>query len=86
MPLMSSLLSPVSLVCRDEFKSYDYQKIFDLMMKPAFLFDGRNILDHGKLRQIGFEVEGIGKPQESELVSLHAMQPSGGSNVDGLGA
>jgi UDPglucose 6-dehydrogenase len=58
----------------DEFKSYDYEKIFDAMMKPAFVFDGRNILDHAKLRNIGFEVEGIGKPQESELVSLHCAQ------------
>jgi len=55
----------------DEFKSYDYNKIFDLMMKPAFIFDGRNILEHNKLREIGFEVEGIGKPQESEVRSLH---------------
>ncbi len=32
------------------------------MEKPAFLFDGRNILDHDKLREIGFEVYAIGKP------------------------
>lgn len=40
----------------DEFKEYDYQKIYDQMQKPAFLFDGRNILDHDKLRKIGFVV------------------------------
>jgi UDPglucose 6-dehydrogenase len=45
----------------DEFKTYDYQKIFESMKKPAFLFDGRNILDHKKLRKIGFEVTAIGK-------------------------
>jgi UDPglucose 6-dehydrogenase len=46
----------------DEFKDYDYQKIYDNMAKPAFLFDGRNLLDHDELRDIGFEVHAIGKP------------------------
>ena len=45
----------------DEFKTYDWQRIYDSMKKPAFLFDGRNILDHEKLREIGFEVRGIGR-------------------------
>jgi len=45
----------------DEFKTYDWQKIFNNMKKPAFVFDGRNILDHDQLRKIGFEVWGIGK-------------------------
>lgn len=45
----------------DEFKEYDWQKIYNKMLKPAFLFDGRNILDTAKLRAIGFEVQGIGK-------------------------
>ena len=46
----------------DEFKSYDYEKIYDQMQKPAFLFDGRNILDHDKLRKVGFVVYALGKP------------------------
>lgn len=46
----------------DEFKTYDWQKIYKSMKKPAFVFDGRNILDHADLRKIGFEVSGIGKP------------------------
>mmetsp|Transcript_5775 Transcript_5775/g.7499 ORF Transcript_5775/g.7499 Transcript_5775/m.7499 type:complete len:477 (+) Transcript_5775:114-1544(+) len=46
----------------DEFKTLDYEKIYASMMKPAFIFDGRNILDHDKLREIGFEVHAIGKP------------------------
>lgn len=46
----------------DEFSNYDYQNIYDIMSKPAFVFDGRNILPHAKLRQIGFEVYAIGKP------------------------
>lgn len=45
----------------DEFKTYDWKKIYDGMMKPAFLFDGRNILDHKKLMEIGFKVKAIGK-------------------------
>ena len=46
----------------DEFKDLDYQKIHDGMLKPAFLFDGRNILPHAKLREIGFRLFAIGKP------------------------
>ena len=45
----------------DEFKSLDYVKIFAAMQQPAFVFDGRNILDLPRLRQIGFRASGIGK-------------------------
>ena len=45
----------------DEFKTYDWQKIYREMQKPAFLFDGRNILNPEMLREIGFQVKGIGK-------------------------
>jgi UDPglucose 6-dehydrogenase len=45
----------------DEFKTLDYAKIFEGMHKPAFIFDGRNILDLAKLRAIGFRAFGIGK-------------------------
>lgn len=45
----------------DEFKSLDYGRIFAAMHKPAFVFDGRNILDLVKLKEIGFRVCGIGK-------------------------
>ncbi len=45
----------------DEFKDYNWQKIYKNMNKPAYIFDGRNILDHRKLREIGFEVKAIGK-------------------------
>jgi UDPglucose 6-dehydrogenase len=51
----------------DEFKDYDYQKIYDSMVKPAFIFDGRNILDHDKLRDIGFVVYSLGKPLDPFL-------------------
>src|SRR5690606_12625230 len=45
----------------DEFKEYDWQKIYDNMLKPAFVFDGRNILDGKALEKIGFKYQGIGK-------------------------
>jgi UDPglucose 6-dehydrogenase len=45
----------------DEFKTLDWKRIFSSMKKPAFLFDGRNILDHDALRKIGFKVYAIGK-------------------------
>jgi UDPglucose 6-dehydrogenase len=45
----------------DEFKDYDWQRIYDNMMKPAFVFDGRNILDRAKLESIGFKYFGIGR-------------------------
>lgn len=46
----------------DEFKTLDYAKIYADMPKPAFVFDGRNIVDLGALRKIGFTAIGIGKP------------------------
>ena len=44
----------------DEFKTYDWQKIYDAMLKPAFVFDGRNILDKQTLERIGFVYKAIG--------------------------
>uniref|UniRef100_A0A8D0G1A9 UDP-glucose 6-dehydrogenase n=1 Tax=Sphenodon punctatus TaxID=8508 RepID=A0A8D0G1A9_SPHPU len=47
----------------DVFKELDYEKIYKAMLKPAFIFDGRRILDslHDRLQQLGFQVETIGK-------------------------
>ncbi|PAM94262.1 UDP-glucose 6-dehydrogenase [Flavobacterium sp. IR1] len=44
----------------DEFTTYDWQKIYDSMHKPAFVFDGRNILNAAELESIGFIYNGIG--------------------------
>jgi len=44
----------------DEFKIYDWQKIYDNMLKPAFVFDGRNILNKAELEKIGFIYQAIG--------------------------
>ncbi|XP_063053807.1 UDP-glucose 6-dehydrogenase-like [Engraulis encrasicolus] len=47
----------------DMFKELDYERIYKDMLKPAFVFDGRRILDglHDQLQCIGFQVETIGK-------------------------
>jgi len=45
----------------DEFKAYDWHRIYEAMLKPAHVFDGRNVLDHAKLKAIGFRVYAIGK-------------------------
>jgi len=45
----------------DEFKDYDWNKIFQKMNKPAFIFDGRNLLDKEILENIGFIYKGLGK-------------------------
>jgi UDPglucose 6-dehydrogenase len=44
------------------FAQLDYEAIFRSMAKPAFLFDGRNILDPRRLFSLGFNVLAIGKP------------------------
>jgi UDPglucose 6-dehydrogenase len=46
----------------DVFKDLDYERIFRKMKKPTFVFDGRNILNHQQLFEIGFNVYPIGKP------------------------
>ena len=44
----------------DEFKSYDYSHIYEQMLKPAFIFDGRRLLDKTKLKNQGFKIYTIG--------------------------
>lgn len=45
----------------DEFNSYDWQRIYKAAMKPAFVFDGRNILNAKELKSLGFKIYQIGK-------------------------
>ena len=45
-----------------EFRDLDYAKFYDLMEKPAFVFDGRNLLDAKRLFEIGFNVYPLGRP------------------------
>lgn len=45
----------------DEFKSLNWKKIHNAMLKPAFVFDGRRILDKDKMQSIGFNFYKIGQ-------------------------
>jgi UDPglucose 6-dehydrogenase len=47
----------------DCYKTLDYKKIFESMEKPAFIFDGRNILPHKELFEMGFNVVPLGMPE-----------------------
>ncbi|OJT04239.1 UDP-glucose 6-dehydrogenase 4, partial [Trametes pubescens] len=44
-----------------EFKEIDWTAVYSQMSKPAFVFDGRMILDAEALRTIGFTVKVIGR-------------------------
>ena len=44
--------------------------MFDNMLKPAFIFDGRKILDNAALKRIGFLVETIGQPPSEKTFSV----------------
>jgi UDPglucose 6-dehydrogenase len=53
-----------ALVILTEWKEYtelDYVRLLGEMEAPAFIFDGRNILDHKALYELGFNVYPIGK-------------------------
>ncbi|RUS74635.1 hypothetical protein EGW08_017615 [Elysia chlorotica] len=59
----------------DEFQTLDYQAIYNRMLKPAFIFDGRLILPHQELMEMGFRVETIGKRlsrDQSKVVRTYA--------------
>lgn len=49
------------------YRQLDYKRIYKSMDKPAFLFDGRNIIDHKKCFAMGFNVYPIGKPALSHF-------------------
>ncbi|KAJ4968547.1 hypothetical protein NE237_015248 [Protea cynaroides] len=56
----------------NEFKSLDYQKIYDAMEKPVFFFDGRNVVNVQAMRKIGFIVHSVGKPLDDWIKDLPA--------------
>ncbi|XP_070196953.1 UDP-glucose 6-dehydrogenase-like isoform X1 [Littorina saxatilis] len=62
----------------DEFANLDYKKIYSHMLKPAFVFDGRLILDHNSLLDLGFHVEVIGKRLTRDI-SRVVRTPAAGS-------
>ena len=45
----------------DEFKDYDWEKIYIKSNKPTYIFDGRNILEPEKIKKIGFNYIGLGR-------------------------
>ena len=45
----------------DEFKNYDWEFIFKKIKQPAYIFDGRNILDFDKIKAIGYNYTGLGR-------------------------
>lgn len=61
-PREAAFQSHAIVICTewDEFKTYDYQAFYNDMHKPAFVFDGRNMLDIPSMRKIGYEVHCIG--------------------------
>jgi len=64
----------------DEFQTLDYRRIFAEMPKPAYIFDGRKILNHEELTKIGFEVETIGK----RVRNVSRSHPATVTNGNGL--
>ena len=47
-----------------EFKEIDWEKVYEGMNKPAFIFDGRLLLNADELRKIGFRVKTIGRGEK----------------------
>ena len=45
----------------DEFKAYDWEIIYKKIKKPAYIFDGRNILNYKNIKEIGFNYIGLGR-------------------------
>jgi UDPglucose 6-dehydrogenase len=46
----------------EQFATLAFERLYEQMQKPAFVFDGRDVLPHDTLSEIGFEVHAIGKP------------------------
>ncbi|MBL8025069.1 MAG: nucleotide sugar dehydrogenase [Fibrobacteres bacterium] len=44
-----------------QYKELDYKRIYASMEKPAYIFDGRNILDSKSLSELGFRAFSIGR-------------------------
>ena len=45
----------------DEFINYEWHKIYNTIKKPAYIFDGRNILDMNLMKKLGFNYIGVGR-------------------------
>ncbi len=51
----------------EEYRHLDYRRIYQNMIKPAFIFDGRNLLNHEELYALGFNVYPIGRPPHTRI-------------------
>ena len=58
----------------DEFRHLDFERVYRSMKKPAFAFDGRNILPHSVMQSIGFEVQAIGKSLSTENAFSESLE------------
>jgi UDPglucose 6-dehydrogenase len=58
----------------DLYRSLSWEEIYQSMEKPAFLFDGRNLLDHKRLHEIGFNVYPLGAPPLKHFYSSERRQ------------
>jgi UDPglucose 6-dehydrogenase len=56
-----------------QFAELDYEAIYKTMVHPAFIFDGRNILDHKALYEIGFNVYAVGRPPLTHFENAHPV-------------
>jgi len=56
------------------YRDMDYARIFSVMEKPAFVFDGRNILDHAALHALGFNVYPVGKEALTHFAPATAQE------------
>ena len=60
-PLQKNALQ-IAKDAREEFKELDWKNIFEVMRKPAWVFDSRICLEKEKLKDIGFKVWTLGTP------------------------
>jgi len=62
-PYQSCLKSEaiIILTAWELFKDLDYNKIYDTMEHPSFIFDGCHMLNHDLLKKIGFHFYGLGQ-------------------------
>ncbi len=63
------------------YKDLDWERIYKSMVKPAFIFDGRNVLDHKKLFEIGFNVFPIGKASLTHFETLRSDESRKNSRI-----
>ncbi|KAH7644662.1 hypothetical protein DERF_010194 [Dermatophagoides farinae] len=75
-PYIASTDAHAIVICTEwnEFKELNYEKMYSLMMKPAFIFDGRNLINVRQLEMIGFHVEKIGR--QSNHKKIGSMEPN----------